>query len=319
LIGENMSTIQTAKPLVSVILPTHNRVATLARAIRSVLDQTFKDIELIIVDDGSTDGTSDLLRGYIGRDDIKIVASTRRGAAGARNLGASLARGCYLAFQDSDDEWVPDKLERSVAAFRDAGPETAVVYGDMIQVLPDGSRNDFKAPTVEQGRLIDDATNDFQVMRIGIQAAVIKRECFEAAGGFDEALPRYIDMELFARLALRHGFIHLDETVAFYHAGPGISTNRTALVAARQYLLKKYIDRLRTSPRYLAWQYIHLAEALGKNGEKLRSIGWVVRAWSAAPREIDARRCFYAMTGRWSRVRNLAGIGTATNHRRGKA
>lgn len=306
-------------PLISVILPTHNRAATLERAIRSVLAQTFKDFELIIVDDGSTDGTSDLLRGYTGREDIRVVASARRGAAGARNLGASLARGCYLAFQDSDDEWVQDKLERAMSAFRGAGPETAVVYGDMIQVLPAGSRSDFKAPLVEQGRLIDEATNDFQVMRIGIQAAVIKRECFEAAGGFDEALPRYIDMELFARLALRYGFIHVDEAVAFYYKGPGISTNRAALVAARRYLLSKYIERLRTSPRHLAWQYLHLAEALDKNGEKLRSMGWVMRAWCAAPRDIGTSRFCYALAGRWSRARNPAGSRATNNHRRDTA
>jgi glycosyltransferase involved in cell wall biosynthesis len=305
--------------LISVILPTRNRAATLGRAIASVLGQSYADLELIIVDDGSTDRTPELLREWAGDVRVRAVASPRRGAAAARNHGVSIARGRYLAFQDSDDEWLPDKLQRVMSAFRDAGPETAVVYGDMIQVLPDGSRTEFKAPVVEQGWLIDDATNDFQVMRIGIQAAVIKRECFEAAGGFDEALPRYIDMELFARLALRYRFIHLHETVAFYYMGSGISTNRSALVAARRYLMRKYIERLRTSPRHLAWQFFHLAEALDKNGDKVRGIGWVMRAWVAAPRDIGAIRVFYAMTGRWSRVRNPAGGGTPTNQQRGNA
>ncbi len=300
--------------LISVILPTHNRAATLGRAITSVLGQSYSNLELIIVDDRSSDHTPSVLREFSGENRVRVVSSLRRGAAAARNHGVSISRGTYLAFQDSDDEWVPDKLERAMRVFRDATAETAVVYGDMIQILPDGGRVEFKAPEVEQGRLIHDATKDFQVLKIGIQAAIIRRECFEAAGGFDEALPRYIDMELFARLALRYRFIHLQEPLALYYMGPGISKNRAALVAARRYLLSKYIERLRTSPRHLAWQYLHLAEALDKNDEKVRSIGWVMRSWGAAPRDIGTRRFIYALAGRWSRARNPSGSGMAMNH-----
>lgn len=301
-----MSEAAPRAPLFSVILPTHNRAASLARAIRSVLDQTLKDLELIIVDDGSTDGTAELLRNYTGQDSIRIITSQQRGAAAARNLGAREARGAYLAFQDSDDEWMPRKLELAAAVLRESGPETAGVYGDMIQILPDGQRVEFKAPTVVQGRLIDDATEDYQVLRIGIQAAVIKRECFEATCGFDEALPRYIDMELFARLALRYQLQHLHAPLALYYQGPGISKNRAALVTARRYLLNKYSDLLQTPPRLLAWQYLHLAEALDKNGEKIRAAGWVLKALARAPTEIGAKRAAWALLGRWRRVAKRA-------------
>jgi glycosyltransferase involved in cell wall biosynthesis len=301
-----MSEAAPRAPLFSVILPTHNRAATLARAIRSVLDQTLKDLELIVVDDGSTDGTAELLRHYAGQESIRVITSQKRGAAAARNLGAREARGAYLAFQDSDDEWMPRKLELASAALRESGPETAGVYGDMIQILPDGQRVAFKAPAVVQGRLIADATEDFQVLRIGIQTAVIKRECFEATGGFDEALPRYIDMEFFARLALRYQFKHLQVPLALYYLGPGISQNRAALVAARRYLLNKYSDRLQAPPRLLAWQYLHLAEALSKNGEKLRSAVWVLKALARAPSDIGAKRAARALLGRWRRVMKRA-------------
>jgi glycosyltransferase involved in cell wall biosynthesis len=297
-----MSKVRPAPPLVSVILPTHNRAATLARAIRSVREQTFKNFELIIVDDGSTDGTAEFLREYAGRADTLVITTRQRGAAAARNLGAGRARGTYLAFQDSDDEWIPRKLELTVAALAETGPETAAVYGDMIQITPEGKQMDFKSPEVEQGRLINDVTNDFQVLRIGIQTSLIKRQCFEAAGGFDEALPRYIDMELFARLALWNHLVRLQEPLALYYMGPGISKNRSALVAARLYLLDKYRSRLSTTPRHLAWQYLHVAEALDKNGAKARAAGWVLKALAKAPGEIGAKRAAWALLGSWRRV-----------------
>ena len=295
-------------PLVSVILPTHDRAATLARAIQSVLQQTFRDFELIVVDDGSTDMTPMLLRRYAADKRVKVLAGAWRGAAVSRNLGLAVARGSYLAFQDSDDEWLPQKLERAIMALRDTGPETGVYYCNMTRVSPGGERVAFPAPAVVPGRLIDEATVDYQVLGIGIQSAVIKRECIEAVGGFDEMLPRFIDLDLFARLALRYGFVRDAEALTDYHNGPGISKDRAALVAARRYLIKKYHERLRASPRHLAWQYFHLAEALAKNGEKLGSVGWVFRAWTVAPRQVGAMRAMRAIAGQWRLTKASVGL-----------
>lgn len=298
-----MTKAEPAPPLVSVILPVRNRERTLARAVRSVLEQGLGDLELIVVDDGSTDGTPALLQQLAEDPRVKLLAGTGSGAAKARNLGLAAARGRLLAFQDSDDEWRPQKLERAVAALEGTGPDTAVFYSNMTQVLPDGRQVDFPAPEVTAGNLIDESTMDYQVRGIGIQSAVIKRECVETAGGFDEALPRFIDLELFARLALRYRFVRSPEALVDYHHGPGISTDTAALVTARRYLLRKYMDRLRTEPRHLAWQYLHLAEALAKNGEHIRSAGWIARAGLKSPGAIRLSQLGAAFAGKWSRTR----------------
>lgn len=290
-------------PLFSVILPTRDRAATLGRAITSVIRQSCGDFELIVIDDGSTDATPEVLREFAADARLRVERTEPRGSAAARNRGAALARGRYLAFQDSDDEWAPRKLERAREILEEGDPGVAVYYGDMTRVRPDGSTALFPAPRdIRTGRLIDDATGDFQVLNIGIQSAVIRRECFEAVGGFDEAFTRYIDLELFARLALDHRFAHSGEVVATYYEGPGISKNRAALVAARRRLIRKYAERLRESPEHLARQYLLLSTALERNGQKLRSVGYALRAWAAAPSRIGVGEVGGALLGRWARL-----------------
>src|ERR1700733_13391361 len=132
--------------LVSVVLPTYNRALTLERAIESVLNQTFTDFELIIVDDGSTDETRRILSKYKGLNNVRLISSCRRGCSAARNLGVSLSQGRYIAFQDSDDEWIPDKLAKAVTALENTGPETGVFYSDMLRICTDGSSVDLKSP-----------------------------------------------------------------------------------------------------------------------------------------------------------------------------
>ena len=99
-------------PLVSVIIPTFNRAEVVSRAVNSVLNQTFKDFECIVVDDGSTDETDSVLRGFA--DKIKVIKTENRGVSAARNTGAKLAAGKYIAFLDSDDEWKPKKLQKFI-------------------------------------------------------------------------------------------------------------------------------------------------------------------------------------------------------------
>ena len=169
-------------PLISVVLPTFNRGATLARAIDSVLKQTYTDFELIVVDDRSTDQTDSILAQYCGLDNVRIVSQSQSGCAAARNLGVHVARGRYIAFQDSDDEWLTHKLEKAVSFLTKADTSAGVFYSDMIRVHPDGRHSSFCAPEVTRGVLIDEGTLDYQVFCIGIQSVVIKRECFDRAG-----------------------------------------------------------------------------------------------------------------------------------------
>lgn len=249
-------------PSVSVILPTYNRGKTIKRSIESVLRQTFKDFELIIVYDRSTDETCEILKTYGACGQVRLVSQLRHGCSVARNIGVQVSRGRYVAFQDSDDEWMPDKLERAIKTLESCGPEVGVFYSDMLRVEPNGSSYHFHSPDVRKGVLINDETLDYQVHCIGIQSAVIRRECFDRAGLFDEALPRLIDLELFIRLSDQFEFFHCKEPLVRYYACEGISTNHGALVFARRYLIDKYRRRLEEHRHHLISQHLHLRLAV---------------------------------------------------------
>jgi glycosyltransferase involved in cell wall biosynthesis len=289
--------------LASVVLPTYNRAPTLERAIESVLNQTFTDFELIIVDDGSTDETSLILGKYAGLSNVRLIVSCHRGCAAARNIGVSHSQGRYIAFQDSDDEWMPDKLAKAVLALEDTGPETGVFYSDMCGINADGTSVDFKSPDVVPGVLVDECTLDYQFFGVGIQSAVIKRKCLEEAGCFDEALERFIDLEIFIRLSDKFRFIHCKEPLIRYYAGEGISTDRQALAAARLHLLRKYHSRLRGQKHHLANQYLLLSAALKQNGEKYKCLTFLLKAFLASPRHAKIHNVmFEAVRRQWRKL-----------------
>ncbi|QIT56556.1 glycosyltransferase family 2 protein [Aquisalimonas sp. 2447] len=126
----------TAAPLISIVTPTFNRAGYLPVAIDSVLAQTFPNLEYLIVDDGSTDNTSDVVNSY---DDerIRYFRQENQGQSVARNVGIENSRGEFVCFLDSDDAWVPEKLQQQLEAFR-AHPEAGVVYGDYIFIDAEG-------------------------------------------------------------------------------------------------------------------------------------------------------------------------------------
>jgi glycosyltransferase involved in cell wall biosynthesis len=259
-------------PAVTIILPTFNRAATLKRSIDSVLSQTFGDFELIIVDDGSTDETSEVLEAFRNHPRIRLVSQSRQGVAKARNVGIALARGRYIAFQDSDDEWLPHKLERSIKTLEALGPDTGVFYSDMLRIRTDRSGLYLPSPEVQPGLLIDEESLDYQVAGIGIVSALIRRECFDRIGMFDEKLARFSDLELLIRLSDHFQFVRCQEPLVKYYAGDGISTDREALISARRYLMEKYRDRLEQNQHHLLSQKLHLKiDADADQIEKLAS------------------------------------------------
>lgn len=255
------------QPTVSVVLPTYERRQLIGRAIRSVLNQTYHDFELIVVDDGSTDGTVVEVKGF---DDPRLSyvrLDANRGAGAARNTGIRRATGRFIAFQDSDDEWLPEKLERHVYAFERCAPEIGVVYSDMQRVLRDGTIHYHRSPTVVPDVLIDPSTRFYQVCRLGIQSSVIRQECLAQVGDFNEAFPALEDLELFIRLSRRYQFHHLQSPLVRYYETDGLSKNMPAKRVARALLLDLYREDLeRDDGAFLAAEYssLHSAELPSK-------------------------------------------------------
>lgn len=182
-------------PLASVIIPTFNRRALVAEAIASALAQEGADFELIVVDDGSTDGTEAALAPI--RDQLRFLSQTNRGVSAARNTGARVARGEWLAFLDSDDIWLPDKLCAQMAFVREH-PETRICQTGEIWI-----RNGVRVNPCNHHRKPDGDVflPSLQRCLVSPSAVMIRRDLFEAAGGFDESLPACEDYDLWLRLA----------------------------------------------------------------------------------------------------------------------
>ena len=152
-----------AEPVVSVVLPTYNRAPLLGRSIRSVLAQSYGDFEVFVIDDGSTDETAGVVADFRDRRIRYVPLPRDTGAAAARNVGIRMSRGKFLAFQDSDDEWLPSKLAKQVSAFERGPAGLGAVYSDMQRVWGDGSTSYLAAPTVRSGRLIGTSVWFYQV------------------------------------------------------------------------------------------------------------------------------------------------------------
>jgi glycosyltransferase involved in cell wall biosynthesis len=212
-------------PLVSVVIPTYNRASLIPAAIESVLGQTYKNIELIIVDDGSSDNTQEVLAGY--GDRIRVVLQENAGPAIARNRGIAISKGDIIAFLDSDDQWLPTKLERQVESLRVAGPEVTCSLCNCTVYYANGKQTSTfaiadMAPTCETGiwlNPVEVLLNRFVMFN---QAVAIRREVLERVGYFDETLRFGEDYDLPFRLAMEGPWTILrDELVSYHVASPG--------------------------------------------------------------------------------------------------
>ena len=215
-----------ADPLVSVVIPTYNNPAMSAEAVESVLAQTYPAREIIVVDDGSTEDIASLAA-Y--EDRIQLIRNEHAGPAVARNAGLRAAKGQVFAFLDSDDLWMPAKLERCVAALREH-PEAGVIYTAVrIHELDTGARYLLPQYTMN-GRM---ARALFVECRgVNTSTLVVRRECLEKAGPFDEELFRAQDWDLMIRLAEACEYRRVPEplTERRLHAG-SLSVRRADLYA----------------------------------------------------------------------------------------
>lgn len=189
-------------PAVSVIIPTYNRAALIGEAIASVLNQSFADFELIIVDDGSTDDSASVILSF---DDPRLIflRQENRGRSAARNAAIARARGKYVAFLDSDDTFLADKLERQVA-YMELHPEVGMVYTSALCIDETGNPLDGHAYVAErEGRIYQDVAF-FRPVTITLPTVMVRREVLTAAGHFDEAMERFEDTDLWRRIAKRN-------------------------------------------------------------------------------------------------------------------
>ncbi len=199
---------------VSIIIPVYNRAAVVGRAIESVLSQTYTDFELIIVDDGSTDQLSDTLEMF--KDTrIRFVHQPNRGVSSARNKGVEVARYDYIAFLDSDDEWMTDKLEKQIWFITNSSQYRICYTGE--QWIRHGKPFAHKkASRKYTGYIFDQCLLD---CFIGCSTVLMRKSLFYETGGFDTSLKVCEDYDLWLRISAKYPVLYIDEPLIRKYGG----------------------------------------------------------------------------------------------------
>ena len=201
-------------PKVSVIIPTYNRLPMLKEAVDSVLAQDFEDVELIVVDDGSTDATAEEIKRYGER--VRLLQHFKnRGVSAARNRGILHARGKYLAFLDSDDLWVKGKLKIQVA-FLDDNPHYPLCYTDEIWIRRGRRVNPKFKHSKYSGWIFEKC---LPLCIISPSSAMMRKTLFSKAGLFDEALPVCEDYDFWLRVSARFPIFFINRKLIIKRGG----------------------------------------------------------------------------------------------------
>ena len=232
-------------PIVSVIIPVYNRSSTIARSVESALAQTFQALEVIVVDDGSSDATRDRVES-IQDERLRLIRhESNRGAAAARNTGMQASQAKYIAWLDSDDEWLPEKLQTQLDVLQHAAPDVRACYSAHERI--------------EQGRtrVHLPRQNDRKKLFLGCDLGpgttlLFERTVLEEVGYLDESLGRYEDWDWLLRYCSRYRLVGVQQPLARVHYTPRRSAD--ILDASAHIFVSKYSSEL----RQYGWLYRRL-------------------------------------------------------------
>lgn len=263
-----------ASPLpVSVVIPAHNRAGSIVAAIESVLRQSFGDFELVVVDDASADDTAAMAESVVDPRLRVIRLPANRGAAGARNAGAAEARGTWIAFQDSDDEWMVDKLARQLDRLAER-PAAVAAYCGLLTVgtleAEDHGRTHLLYTPPPEVDLVEGRIQPTLLRQnvMSTQTVVVRRDVFLALGGFDESLPAMEDWEFAIRLAGAGEIAFVDAPLVHQRFSPNsLTRNLGKQLRAHGMILEKSRALYAPYPELLAWQHYVLAGLSRRAGD----------------------------------------------------
>ncbi|MDH3628276.1 MAG: glycosyltransferase [Acidobacteriota bacterium] len=231
-------------PSVSIVVTCYNYGRFLRGCLESVLAQTYRDYEVLVIDDGSTDDSVEIAREFVAGERIRLHERENGGQAKAKNDGIRLARGAYIAFLDADDYWESDKLQRQVELLE--GGDAGVVFSRSRQVneagKPVGSSSNNKYLLPRRGDVTGSLIFDNFVP---FSSSVVRRECFEQLGVFDENLAMAIDWDLWLRFSIRYKFDFVDAPLFSYrvgHAGQ-MSKNRERRQACCDRIMERFLSQ----------------------------------------------------------------------------
>lgn len=231
---------------VSVIIPAYNRAALLCRALDSVLSQSLPATEIIVIDDGSTDHTATLIKTHYPQ--VRYFYQDNQGVSAARNLGIRHARTDWLALLDSDDEWLPDKLEKQLAALN-AGPDYRLIHSDEIWIRHNKRINQMRKHEKAGGYIF---RRCLPLCAISPSAAIIHRTVFDELGLFDTDLPACEDYDFWLRFCARYPVLYIDEPLIKKYGGHEDQLSR------RHYAMDRF--RLQALDKILKTQVLNEAD-----------------------------------------------------------
>lgn len=272
-------------PSVSVIIPAFNRNQTLPRALKSVVQQTFRQLEIIIVDDGSVQPAEQVVSVF-GDSRIRLLVHPKnRGANAARNTGIGAARGTYVAFLDSDDEWDKKKLEVQVNAIERAPSSVGAHYTGYTFISEDGEIHRQTSPVLF-GDLLPFLIRSNVIGTLS--TLMVKRSVLEAAGGFDESLPAVQDWDLYIRIAKLCEFAAVSKSFVQYYLGKdSITRNMNAKGRGLKMVLEKHEKEMSRERRAFARQLAGAGKYYCRGGscsEGRQMFRRAIRSYPFAPR-----------------------------------
>jgi len=239
---EMKDSLNMRNPKISIIIPTYNRADLLPQAIDSVLKQTYRNWETMIVDDGSTDETEKVVKKYRDSRIHYIAHQSNLGSSSARNTGIKKTKGQFIAFLDSDDEWLSEKLACQMQVFKNKSNHCGVVYtgGYMVK-----NNKEILAKSVEIN-----LNNFYEKILfkniVGSSTVLIKRECFDKVGLYDVSLINYQDWDMWIRISKYYQFILVNLPLIKYHIHPDqLSENLAGIIEARKRILFKHRNELK--------------------------------------------------------------------------
>ena len=297
-------------PKVSIIIATYNRAHLLPATIESVLQQRFQDFELIVVDDGSMDGTEQALQPY--RDRLVYFRQDNRGPSAARNAGVRIARAPWIAIQDSDDLCAPNYLD-SLYRFASTHQDCGMVFANGAYLGGNQHNRETIIPSAKSSRLAAQGVrleDLFEKSIVRLQASLISKTCYDAVGGHDEGLRISMDLDLALRILMRYPVAYLDDVVFYYRKHEeNISRNEEARLTENIQVIEKL---LREHPaalemlgapsvaRRIAYRYYRLAKSRWKRNEYDAARKAIATALSHTPYSLKYRMYQYgwAMSAR---------------------
>jgi glycosyltransferase involved in cell wall biosynthesis len=226
---------------VSVIIPTYNRAEFLRSAIESALNQTFKDIEIIVADDKSTDNTPTVVKSFNDKRIKYLTNKSNMGPSATRNSAILASKGEYIAFLDDDDEWIPKKLQKQVELLDKSPPNICGVYSDRLII--DRLSNEIISKGLQSGKVRGNLLSQLAMHnQINTCTVLLRKRCLDEVGLFDETISYMEDRDLWIRLSLNWDFEYINEplTRTYIHKQGHLSERLKDQIEGREKLLTKY-------------------------------------------------------------------------------